>query len=359
MSNKKIVVSAGGTGGHIIPALSVSLQLLKHGGEVSYIGNADSLEAEIISKHGIPFYAIKVQKIYRALTLRHFLFPFILIKSIFQCVKYLKQIKPDAFIGFGGYVSGPPAIAAWLLRIPVHLQEQNCRPGLTNIWTGKFASKVFIAHEESQKYFKGKKAILTGNPILDNANTGDVVPHKNIDWQCLYGGRLLLILGGSQGSLFINNLVLDNLDALLAKGFKIVWQTGKKHLETIAEKVKNYPNVLTFDFTDQLHLLYQNADYVISRGGALCLAEIDVYRLPAFIIPLSTAAVNEQYHNAIAMQNANKALVMTEKEKDIFIDKFDDFLNKAKDMYTDDKPALHKTAAEKIAFILLEKGKEI
>ena len=346
---KRIVVSAGGTGGHIIPALSVCKALLREKADVFYIGNEKSMEADIITKNKIPFYAINVQKLYRNFTLKHLLFPFKLIKSIAKCVKYLRSIKPDAFIGFGGFVAGPPAIAAWLCRIPIYLQEQNCKPGLTNIWTGRFATAVFLAYEESKKYFKNARVFVTGNPVLTAENA---LKSK----KTYIASKKLLILGGSQGSKFINNLILEHLEWFKENNIELIWQTGTKHLDAIQEKTSNFKTPITiFSFTDSLRQFYAQADYVISRGGALTLAEIEIHQIPAFVIPLSTAAVNEQYHNAKNMQNRNMGVMFEEKDRELFIDNFMTFIKNANKMYQGSGKSIHLTAAKNIADVLLNK----
>ena len=364
MPAKKIIVSAGGTGGHIIPALSLCKELIRKETAVYYIGNKDSMEFEIISKNDIPFYPINVQKIYRSFTIKHFLFPFKLIYSIFRCTKYFKMIRPDAFVGFGGFVAGAPAVAAWLCHCPIYLQEQNCKPGLTNIWTGKFAKAVFLAYEDSMQYFGKANCFVTGNPILGdgflNASSDKSLNESSSSSSYTPDSKKLLILGGSQGSLFINNLILENLDWFRENTIALIWQTGKRHLENIKSQIPNYEDresskaIILFDFTDNIHEYYRQADYIISRGGALSLAEIEIHKIPAFVIPLSTAAVNEQYHNARYMQNRNMGMMFEEKDRDLFIEKFNEFIKRAKDMYQEENETLHLTAAENIADMLLK-----
>jgi len=346
MKCNTVIISAGGTGGHIIPALNVTKELIKRGVAVHYIGNANSMEYELVTKHNIPFYPINVQKLYRKFTLRHIMFPFKLIGSIFTCLKYFKAIKPDAFIGFGGFVSGAPAIASYLRHCPIFIQEQNCRPGITNVHTGKRAQTVFVACEQSRAYFKRGNVLVTGNPI-DVENYSPRVQKVDRNY------RTLLILGGSQGSLFINNVILSHLDFFAQKNIHLVWQTGKKHLETIKAQIADRGNITVFDFTDTMYKYYQEADFAICRGGALTLAEIELYRIPAFVIPLSTAAVNEQYHNAKNLESQNKCAVFVEKELTSFTDRFTTFIEKAHSMYAEHTETLHSTAIQTIVDYLM------
>ena len=350
MRYKKIVISAGGSGGHIIPALNIAKALMAKGVEVHYIGNFNSMEEDIITKNNIPFYGIDVQKLYRRFTFKHVIFPFKLIKSIIQCKKYLRQINPDAFIGFGGFVSGPPAYAAKTLNIPVYMQEQNCRPGITNRITSKFAECIFLANKESEKYFKGKKTVLTGNPVNVPENfhllpkTCSALPEKQLR---------LLVLGGSQGSLFINNLILNNLDWFKDNNIEIYWQTGKRHLENIQNLIKGKDGIEAFSFTDKLSEYYSQADFIICRGGALTLSEIEIYRKPAFIIPLIGSGVNEQYYNAINFEKQKKGIVFLEKDLTEFTKKIIWFINNRCSLYADQDDVLHINGIEKIVENLL------
>jgi len=351
----RVIVSAGGTGGHIVPALNVSLELLRRGVEVHYIGNNNSMEYDIITKNNIPFHSIDVQKLYRSFTWKHIFFPFKLIKSVLVARRYFKELSPDAFIGFGGFVSGAPAIAAYLSCCPLFIQEQNCRPGITNRFTGKFATAVFVASEVSKGYFKGCRVMVTGNPVrVDNiisVGDGPVRPEFQAN-----GCKTLLVLGGSQGSLFINNLVLKHLDLFSDQNINLIWQTGKRHIDTINEKIDGKPNIITFDFTDKMQEYYAMADLVICRGGALTLAELDIHRLPALVIPLSTAAVNEQYHNAVNMASENKCEVLEEKDADDFRKRFIEFVSKADGMYAGKTESIHLRAIQSIVDFIVSVG---
>lgn len=354
MQNKKykVIVSAGGSGGHIIPALSVCKTLISKNVEVYYIGNENSMEYDIISRNHIPFYSINVQKLYREFTIKHLLFPFKLISSILKCIKHIQQIKPDAFIGFGGFVSGPAAFTAWLMKYPVFLQEQNCKPGITNQLTGKFAKKVFLAYDDSRKYFNEDKTFVTGNPVILSVNKNMSSNLKAFSFRA--NSKKLLILGGSQGSQFVNNLIFENLDWFFENKIDLIWQTGKNHLKCFKEKVKGREGVFVFDFTDEINNYYQMADFVLSRGGALSLSEIEIYKKPVFIIPLASAAVNEQLYNARFMEKRNMGVVFEQSEKNIFVEKFISFMEKADSMYLESKESIHLTAAEKIAELIIK-----
>jgi UDP-N-acetylglucosamine--N-acetylmuramyl-(pentapeptide) pyrophosphoryl-undecaprenol N-acetylglucosamine transferase len=351
MGINRIIVSAGGSGGHIVPALNISCELRERGVEVHYIGNKDSMEETLVKKNGFPFYPIDVQKIYRSFTIKHVKFPFKLIKSINQCKKYFREINPDAFIGFGGFVSGPPAWVARMCQIPVYIQEQNCRPGITNVMTGKFAQTIYIAHEDSKTYFKGRRTVLTGNPVKvpDTNDNREKPTFENFRPD----SRKLLVLGGSQGSLAINNLILEHLDWFFEQRIDIIWQAGQSHIKNISEKIQDRRGIFAFDFSDKLSEYYQIADFAIARGGALTLAELDIYKLPAFIIPLVGSGVNEQYYNAKNFEKQKKCVVFEKKDLTIFTEKFILFTENLDSMYTEKSDTIHIKAIKIIVDDLL------
>jgi len=386
MNKKRIVISAGGTGGHVIPALAVAKALQSKGAEVFYIGNKDGIEYEIIQRYNerhinqqIPFYSINVQKLYRSLTIKHILFPFKLLFSYIKSKKYLQEIKPDALIGFGGYVSGPPAMAARKLGIPIYLQEQNCKPGITNTSIGKHAKSVFLAFEESKEYFKYKNVYVTGNPVNITLDKFEVdTSERNKKYNLKPTNKNLFIVGGSQGSQFINELILENLDWFMDNNIDLIWQTGKNNYEKMTKKIKqrspaydiegslSHRRILLFGFSDSINELYSITDFVISRGGALTLSELEVHKLPAFIIPLPRSGKNEQYYNALNFDKRGQGVMFEQKDRAKFIEKFTDFISKVPNMYKDsdgqygDK-SIHLHAANYIATLLLselEEGKD-
>lgn len=368
MKSIKIAVSAGGTGGHIVPALSVCKELINNNIEVYYIGNKNSMESDLVKR--VPeikeFYAINVQRLYRRITIKHFLFPVRLLISIYQCFRYLKKIKPDAFIGFGGFVSGAPAFASMILGVPVYLQEQNCNPGITNKITGYFSKKVFLAYRESFKYFSLAKCIHSGNPIEVKESVKHTLNYE--DFNLNQNTKKLLVVGGSQGSLFINNIILENLEWLNQNNIEVIWQTGSAHLNTIQNDLtskfyldnkKQYmkKGVYVFDFSDRLNVFYANSDFILCRGGALTLAEAEVYKLPAFIIPLPSAAVNEQYYNACSVQKRKLGVMFEQKDKSQFQDKFIRFVSESEQMYSEKskhEDVIHLKAAKIIVNTLLK-----
>ncbi len=309
----RIIISAGGTGGHIIPALAVAKELQKKNADILYIGNAGSMEEKLVKESGISFKAISVQKIYRKFTLAHFMFPYHLIKSIRAVTKIFKEFNPDLCLGTGGFVCGPVGIVSILKGIPLFLQEQNSFPGITTRVLGKFAKIIFLGNEKASGFFGHSKIIVTGNPI-----NSTVVEEKELMDFSPYGfapsHKKLLIIGGSQGSLFINNLIEKNLNALRQLGFDIIWQVGKSNIKYYKDRYNGVKGLYLFDFSKDMGKIYNASDIAISRAGALTLAELECKQIPSIIIPLPSAAANHQYFNAMEMVGKGVALVLEQKK---------------------------------------------
>lgn len=307
MIQKKIVIAAGGTGGHITPAIALAKEFIKQNCQVLYIGNQHSMEEKMVKAENIDFKAINVQKLYRNLTPKHLLFPFKFIGSVIRSLRILKDFQPDAFIGVGGFVSGPVAIAASWKKIPIFLQEQNSVPGLTNRLIGKRARKIFLGIDQNK--FPAEKVILSGNPI-NLQDHQQKIDYKN--WRLNPENKTIFVLGGSQGSYFINKLVEPIFDKLLQQNINIIWQLGNFSYVEFSEKLKNTQHVHAFAYTNEIEKIYNSSDLVIARAGALSLAEIETKRVPAILIPLPTAAENHQYHNALTLQN--QATILPQKQ---------------------------------------------
>jgi UDP-N-acetylglucosamine--N-acetylmuramyl-(pentapeptide) pyrophosphoryl-undecaprenol N-acetylglucosamine transferase len=308
----KLVVGAGGTGGHVIPAIAIALELRSRKWDVQFIGNKNSIEETLSLRYGFAFLPINVQKIYRTFTFKHIQFPYFLTKSIFLALRYMQKYKPDAVLCTGGFVSGPVALASILLNRPLYFQDGNSYPGLTTRLLSGFTRHVFIASDEARTHLSKADCILTGNPILSKVKT----EQSSLKWSDINlspQSRKILIIGGSQGSYIINSTIESCIPDLKKAGLEIIWQTGKKHLEQIRKKLGNQTGIYCFDFTDNLHEFYQVADLAVSRAGALSIAELTEYRIPAVLIPLPTAAGNHQYKNARAYSALGAAVLLEQK----------------------------------------------
>jgi len=309
----KLLIGAGGTGGHIIPAIAVALELSNLGWRVKFVGNKNSMEETLVSKYGFEFLPINVQKLYRSFTLAHIRFPFLFLSSIFRSMHYITKMNPDAVLCTGGFVSGPVAIAAIIMKRKLYFQDGNSYPGLTTRVLSRFTKHIFIASDRAANYLQKADCIMTGNPILAYSK----LDLCTVDWNKFNlspDSRKLFIIGGSQGSTIINKVVSECVHDLLAQSIELIWQTGKRHYSKIREQFSGIIGVHCFDFTDKMSEYYQMADFAVSRAGALSIAELQEHSLPTVFIPLPIAAENHQYMNAAAQAEKGMGLVLEQKD---------------------------------------------
>ena len=312
-NSKRILIAAGGTGGHIIPAISIAKVLEKQDIEILYVGNRNSMEEKLAKDAGLQFQGINVQKFHRSFTLAHIKFPFKLLNSISDSKKIIKEFKPDAFLGTGGFVSGPVGYAAHLKKIPIFLQEQNSFPGATTRILSKYARKIFLGNEGAEKYLPKGKTLFSGNPINSN-----VIEEKSqIDFK-KFGLKKqsikLFLLGGSQGSLILNKTLYPILDDLISSNIEIIWQIGKFSFDEFYPNVKDKNGISAFDFTNEMGRILNSVDFVIARAGALTLAELETKKLPSILVPLPSAAENHQFYNALELKNKKVAEIIQQKD---------------------------------------------
>ncbi|MBM4403616.1 MAG: undecaprenyldiphospho-muramoylpentapeptide beta-N-acetylglucosaminyltransferase [Candidatus Cloacimonetes bacterium] len=308
----RIIFGAGGTGGHIIPALAIAREMQKEGFIPHFIGNADSLEERLVTGSNLPFHPISVQKLYRQITLAHLRFPYLLIRSIIKSRRIIRQIDPQCILCTGSYISGPVALAALLSRKPLYLHESNCYPGLAIRMLAPFARMCFLSWNRSQQYLNRARTILLGTPIFN-----DQFAPSHLDWTQfgLSPDRpKLLISGGSQGSLVINEMIDRCADRLIDEGYDLVWQTGRNSVQRYAGKHAENPFIHVFDFTSEMPALLMNSCIAITRAGAMTIAELECAMRPAVLIPLPTAAANHQYWNAAEQQQKGLAVLLEQKD---------------------------------------------
>ncbi len=318
---QNIIIAGGGTGGHISPAISIAKELEKLGYNIIYVGNKNSMEERIAHKNNIKFCKINVQKLFRKFTAKHVLFPFKLVASIKKSIDIIIKNKAIAFIGTGGFVSGPVGFAAHLMRLPIFLQEQNSFPGLTTRKLSKYAEMIFLGNKGAEKYFKKEKIIFSGNPINSTESTlskEEILQKINFN----PSNKTIFVMGGSQGSKTLNDILEKILPEILKQNFNVIWQVGKNNKDLI-EKYSHKDNLYLFDFSYEINRFYKISDLLISRAGALTLSEIEYFKVPSLLIPYPHAAGNHQYHNAVEMKNKGLSEIISEKElnPEILIDK--------------------------------------
>ena len=345
----KVIFAGGGTGGHIFPAIAMANEIRKRypDAQIVFVGTKKGLETEVVPKFGFKIYFISVRGIKRKFNLKLFLVPYNLVKSLFQSNLILKNINPDVVVGTGGYVSWPLVFLAALKSIPTVTQEQNSYPGVSTRLLSFFVDKVFIAYPDSIKYFLKKSNLkVVGNPVREDIFTGE----KDLalkEFGLEQKKKILFIFGGSQGSFAINQAMLDSLDILeKEKDLQIIWQTGKDDFSRIKDLTDQREITLRiFPFIDDMRKAYAVSDLIVSRSGALTLAEILCCAKPSILIPYPFAAADHQRYNAEFLENNEAACVILQKDlngeklANLILDLLNN-VNKLEEM---------KTAAEKLA----------
>jgi len=321
----KIILSGGGTGGHIYPAIAIAneLKLRFPNSEFLFVGAKDRMEMEKVPQAGYKIKGLWISGIQRKLTLKNLMFPFKLMSSLWNAKKIVKSFKPHVAIGTGGFASGPLLQMAALKRIPSLIQEQNSYPGITNKLLAKKAKKICVAYDGLERFFPKEKIIKTGNPVRqDLLNIED----KTVEAKAFFGLQdnmhTLLILGGSLGARRINQLIEKELDFFADKNIQVIWQCGKLYYEQY-KMYNDLKNVQVYEFLNHMAYAYAVADVVISRAGASSVSELCIVGKPVVFIPSPNVAEDHQTKNAMAIVNEDAALLIKEKDLDtVFQDTF-------------------------------------
>lgn len=307
----RYLISGGGTGGHIFPAVSIAnaLKELDPEAEILFVGALGRMEMERVPQAGYKIVGLPVRGFDRKKPWKNVSVLIDLSKSIRQVKKIIRDFKPNVGVGVGGYASGAAMWAAAKMGIPILLQEQNGFAGVTNKILKDKAAKICVAYEGMEKFFPADKIILTGNPVRQNLLDG----RKSED----DGRKTLLIIGGSLGARTINEAVIAGLKELTNAGIKVVWQTGKVYYEKCKaawEAAGSPANIECLDFLSDMPDRYANADLVISRAGASSISEICLLGKPAILVPSPNVAEDHQTHNAMALVNKDAAVLVRDAE---------------------------------------------
>ncbi|WP_234119512.1 undecaprenyldiphospho-muramoylpentapeptide beta-N-acetylglucosaminyltransferase [Clostridium hydrogenum] len=333
MNKLKIVMTGGGSAGHVTPNLALVPNLEKMGYDIAYIGTKDGIERSIIEAEKIKYYIISSGKLRRYIDIKNFTDPFKVIKGVFQAIAILKREKPNVVFSKGGFVSVPVVIAAHLCKIPVIAHESDITPGLANKISVPYCTKVCVTFPESVKSIKGNKGILTGTPIRRELFLGS--RSEGIKICGFQGGKpIILVIGGSLGSKIINDIVRESLKELL-NNYDVIHICGKGNLSSELMQVKGYKQ---FEYvSEELAHLMNSSDLVISRAGANVIFELLALKKPNILIPLSKkSSRGDQILNAASFEKNGYSMVIEEEElnKEILIKKLDE-LHKTKNKYID------------------------
>lgn len=322
MSNKqpyRLIISGGGTGGHIFPALAIANAIKERhpDAEILFVGAEGRMEMTRVPEAGYKIIGLWISGLQRKLTWSNLSFPFKLISSYFKAGKIIKEFKPQVVIGTGGYASGPIMLAATKYKIPALIQEQNSYAGLTNKRLGNKVQRVCVAYQGMEKYFPKGKLIFTGNPVRKDIIDLEVKREKALlQFAFDANEKTLLILGGSLGARTINESVLAHIDKLIDAKVQVIWQTGKMYYESVRAQVNNKDlrKIRIHDFLKQMDLAYAASDVVISRAGALAISELCLAKRPAILVPSPNVAEDHQTKNALALVNEQAALMIKDAD---------------------------------------------
>ena len=329
----RIIISGGGTGGHIFPAIAIAnaLKSLDPATEILFVGAKGRMEMEKVPAAGYKIIGLDIQGIQRKSILKNLMFPVKLMLSVRKSLEIIKEFKPDAVVGVGGYASGPLLYAASLKNIPYLIQEQNSYAGITNKWLGKKAKKICVAFDGMDKFFPFDRIIKTGNPIRKESVN---VAGKHMQALELYKlsafKKTILITGGSLGARTLNNSILAGLDKLIAADIQVIWQTGKFYYKGIIEKLGEdyHPNVRILEFLNRMDLAYAAADIIISRAGAGTIAELYIVKKPVILVPSPNVAEDHQTKNALALVQEHAAVFIADRDAEAkLVDKAVELLN--------------------------------
>lgn len=310
----RVVVAAGGTGGHIFPAVAVVeqlRQLTNDGCSAMFLGSTDRMETTLIPKLGYPFVGMPIEGFKGLRSASTLLLPFKILRSITIARRALRQHKPHAVICTGAYVSYPVGMAAIQERVPLFVLESNFNPGKTNARLARRATMVVLSFEESRKFYPpeySNRLVVLGNPVRSQIRTDIPQTDARLRWGLEAGKRTVLVFGGSLGARSLNNAMASALPTLASAPYQVLWQTGGQY-----EAPSNLPsNVVARAFIDDMGAAYAAADLVVCRSGATTIAELGIAGKPAILVPLPSASTGEQQHNATVVHNAGAALVVAD-----------------------------------------------
>lgn len=308
----RVIISAGGTGGHIYPAIAIidKIRSEEPQSEILYIGTSDRMEKDLIPELGIKYQALEVSGLKRKITLDNFKVLYQFLKARFQCKKIIKEFNPDVVIGAGGYVTSPVIWAAKKVGVKTFIHEQNSVVGLSNKYLTRFADKIGVSFESSMELFPKNKVVLTGNPCSEKAILMKKANKK--DYGLDENKKLVIIVMGSLGSKTVNDKISSYLKDFRNKEYQVLFITGNSYYEKVkAMKVSN--NVIIKPFIYELPSLMKSADLMITRAGASTISEIMALNIPSIFIPSPYVTNNHQYKNAVDLVNNGAGLMLEEK----------------------------------------------
>lgn len=314
----KVIVSGGGTGGHIYPALALIryIQSIDQDAEFLYVGTEKGLESQIVKKEGIPFKTVEIQGFKRSLSFENVKTIQLFFKAIKQSKEIIKEFQPDIVIGTGGYVCGAVVYAASRLNIPTMIHEQNSVAGVTNKFLSKFVDKVAICFDDVATAFPENKVVMTGNPRAQEIAALTPNPSVLEQYQLSPDKKTILIFGGSRGALTINEAFLQALEELNQRAYQVLYVSGRYYYDEMKQKLegKVAPHISVQPYIDNMPEVLTCMDAVVARSGATTLAELTALGIPSILIPSPNVTNDHQTKNAMSLVNANAALMIRDDE---------------------------------------------
>ena len=316
---ERVIISGGGSGGHIFPAVAIADEIKKRSPQVDilFVGANGKMEMEKVPAAGYKIIGLDIVGFQRKFTFKNFLLPFKIIQSLIKAKNILKEFKPQVVIGVGGYASGPTLKAAQSLNIPTLVQEQNSFPGKTNKLLAHKVKTICTAYEGLDKYFPKEKIVLTGNPVRSSV-VADLEQKKN-DGYAFYkldpSKKTILIIGGSLGARTLNESAINHLSKFENQSIQLLWQCGKFYYNTLKDQLKNLPeNVKMVEFIERMDYAYAISDTIISRAGAISVSELSLVHKPTILVPSPNVAEDHQTKNAMALVKQNAALIIKDND---------------------------------------------
>lgn len=315
--SKRVIIAGGGTGGHIFPAIAIAhaLKRMDASIEILFVGAKEKMEMEKVPQAGFKIIGLDIAGFNRSSLIKNIGLPFKLIKSLWKARSVINDFNPDAVIGVGGYASFPVLRQAQARKIPTVIQEQNSFAGKSNMILGKKAARICVAYEGMEKFFPADRILLTGNPVRAAISGSTITRQQGAEFFELDPAKkILLVVGGSLGARSINEAVESHLDELVNAGIQVIWQTGKPFAEKGKATAQGKKGVWVNDFITRMEYGYAAADAVISRAGAIAIAELCVVKKPVLFVPFPFAAEDHQTVNAQSLVKHDAALMVRDSE---------------------------------------------
>ena len=319
MGRKRIIISGGGTGGHIFPAIAIAnaLKKIDPKTKILFVGAKGRMEMEKVPAAGYKIVGLNIQGIQRKSILKNLMLPFKLVASVLKSIRIIKHFKPHAIVGVGGYASGPLLYAASLKGVPYLIQEQNSYAGITNKRLGNKAKKICVAFDGMEQFFPADRIVKTGNPVRrESVDIKGKREEAFTEFDLSPNKKTILVIGGSLGARTLNASILADLHKIKAAGVQVIWQTGKYYNEEVKQKMGNSisPGIKVLEFLNRMDLAYAAADVIISRAGAGTIAELCIIGKPVILVPSPNVAEDHQTKNAKSLVKEDACVYVADRK---------------------------------------------